>query len=96
MPVSVGTRAEETIVGQVIEAVEEAISVQRLTASEVVARSGLSRREIGLLRKLQVRPSLRTLLVLVHSVGLELDIRVRAKRRQLEDAQLMESSRNVG
>src|SRR5688500_16149501 len=78
-------KAEASIVADVVNAVEAVKEAKRLTAGDLAARSGLSRREVGRIRNLRVRPSLRSLLSLAHAVGLELRITVR--RRRVEHAQ---------
>ena len=73
-------RAEDRIVQQLIDAVEAAKDLRGLNAADITARSGVSRRAVVQVRKLQVRPTLRTLLAIADAVGLELRISVRAKR----------------
>jgi DNA-binding phage protein len=72
--------AQAAIVAQVMDAVESAKAAAGLTARDMAARAKLSKRTLVYLRKLQVAPTLQTLLAVVDAAGLELEIRVRRKR----------------
>jgi len=85
-------RAERVIVEQVVAEVERAREAQGLLVSDLAVRSGISRRSLVSTRKLQSRPTLRSLLALLNAVGLELRITVRPKRSsrlRVEDAQFI-------
>jgi hypothetical protein len=67
-------------VASVLSAIFDAKDRRGLSIRDVAAGSRLSERTVTYASGLRVRSSLRTLLALADSVGLELDIRVRAKR----------------
>lgn len=78
-----GEPATAAIVSQIIAAVEDARAQSGLSTAALSRRSGVSRRTLVYIQKLQVAPSLRMLLLLLNAVGLELEIRVRPKRNRL-------------
>lgn len=74
--------AETAIISRLVETFEEVRLHQGLSVSDVTGRACLSKRTVSLIRVLRTRPSLRTLISLAEAHGLELTVRVRARRRE--------------
>ena len=86
---------EHEILRQVVEGLEVARIFRRRSVTEIAKRAHISLRMVRYVRALKARPSLRTLIALCEAHGLELDIRVRAKRGRVQETKTTERQASV-